>query len=105
MSRPTRILILGRPFTVEWTDDMTPSGEMIGPDQLIRINTRENTSQDSQRGTLIHEIIHAVLYASGTSELMESMLTKRQASALEEAISIQMETALTPLIRIRGFDA
>lgn len=67
--RPDRVLILNTLYRIEWAEgrEVEIMGEVFGEceycKQIIRINT--NRPLDAQADTLLHEILHALMFLSG----------------------------------------
>ncbi len=69
--QPTKLSILGVPFVVQW-DKKPPDatgelnfGETCGEERAIYISTKRCVTEPIIESTLLHEAIHAVLYAGG----------------------------------------
>jgi hypothetical protein len=90
--------ILGVPFTVQYvdrlkdTDNSSLSGETDGSQHLIKISKSENATSDRVEMTLLHEIIHAILYISGQSAAIDN-------NSLEEGIVLALENGLHQLYK------
>jgi hypothetical protein len=90
MKKPSNIAISGRQFSVKHptkVDKEGSLGESVGADRIIKVKA-------SQKGelfedTLLHEVLHSILYVSGVAELLEGNL--------EEAIVIALENGLSPI--------
>jgi hypothetical protein len=97
--RPTKVSVLGVPFTIEYVADLkasdgtTAMGETLGEERIIRICTTNNTTQELVESVILHEIVHAALYISGQSE--------RLGDKHEESIVLALENALAPIYRRR----
>lgn len=86
---PPKIRIINRDYAIrqcESRDDVTPQGDANGlfyPDKgEIRIWMCSDQQQNAQ--VLLHEIIHAIMFAIGESELYnDEQFTERMAVALQ----------------------
>ncbi len=95
---PKSISIMGLSFQIEKAPGSESSGECIGPDHLIRINTMDTDDPKMAQLILLHEIIHAILYVAGTSETLDGY---DESGKLEEAICTAVTNGLTPLVKLR----
>lgn len=67
--------ILGKAFRIDWKDELEGAlGETLTHRQLIRM--QKGTPADTERETLLHEVIHAV------DESLSLQLTEHQVHAL-----------------------
>lgn len=67
--------ILGKPFRIEWLDELDGAlGETYTHKQMIKM--QKGTPPDTERETLLHEVIHAV------DESLALQLTEHQVHAL-----------------------
>jgi len=92
------IFIMGIPFTFEYVDKISHEGEHVsgltqGSDRKISVALAENPTEELRKSTSFHEIVHAVLYVTGQSEL----LTNEQ----EEALVIALEHGLMPHLEFK----
>lgn len=87
---PSTVYPAGIPFkVVEDKLDEDEHGEMIGEMRTIRISS-EKSHQSTKWDTLLHEYLHAILYVSGLSQVLDEKM--------EEGIVITMECHLKHLI-------
>jgi hypothetical protein len=85
---PRRVKICGIWFAVKYIDGLADgaSGLMYGPTRQIHVCTALNDSKELLEATLLHEIVHAILYVSGQTQHLSSIL--------EEGIVCALETGL-----------
>ena len=90
MEKPTWINIMGIPFEIKYPKKMSKDvlGETRGTSREILI--KPELQGEVFEATLLHEIVHAVLYVSGIAELFE---TEKE----EEAIVVALEHGLSQL--------
>lgn len=90
-----KIPVLGVPFTVTYPNKVDSKdnnlGETDGPMRTIKV--KKNLTNDIKHETLLHELIHAILYVSGHSELISE--------ETEESIVIAIESGLSQVVRIK----
>jgi hypothetical protein len=89
-NRPTTVSILGKEFKIQYPkkiDDGHTHGVTMGDSRLIKIAS--SSDDELFEDTLLHETIHAILYTSGVSEMLDERL--------EEAIVIAIENGLSQL--------
>jgi hypothetical protein len=92
--------ILGIPFDVEYVEkikdieDGLLSGESDGSRHKISISKSENQTEDHIESTILHEIIHSILYISGQNATLANM-------AIEEGIVLALENGLHKLYKRR----
>jgi hypothetical protein len=82
--------VLGVPFEVQFVKDVDAEhsyGETEGPERRIKV--KKSLPPDMLEATLLHEIIHAILYTSGVGEMLNENL--------EEAIVVALENGLSQL--------
>jgi hypothetical protein len=93
MRLPTSLRIMGVDFSIQYLDALPDDelGEMDGPGRVIKINKRQ--PREDQESTLLHEVLHAVLYLTGQSELLKH---KR-----EESLVLAIEAGLHSLYQLR----
>ena len=64
--RPTKLKVLGKPFTVKWLTDGLDNelvGECDSDKQVISV--RDGQPLEQEQDTLLHEVIHAIEEAMG----------------------------------------
>jgi len=93
---PTKVSILGVPFTIEYRTDLKCDGEDVmglttGSERKISICVSKNDSPEKIESVLAHEIMHAILYVTGHSETIDEKV--------EEAVVLALEHGLTQLYR------
>lgn len=66
LTRPKSILIGPHTFTIEWSDTIDDCGTMAGHDLAIQVSSKLPASLAKE--TLLHEILHAILYLNGNVE-------------------------------------
>jgi Zn-dependent peptidase ImmA (M78 family) len=87
MKTPHAINVMGRPYRIEYVAfDEGHYGEMQGEKGTIRI--KANLPPEEWQATLVHELIHAILYESGLTHILE------KENDLEEAIVRAVEHGL-----------
>ena len=86
---PDSVPILGEDFTVKSEEMKDAAGDTMGGHRRIRIDFSDHDSQDEVESTLLHETMHAILYVSGVSNLLEENV--------EEAIIVALEHGLHKL--------
>lgn len=92
----TEIRIMGKLFRilqVKQVDKEDSYGECDGPARTIKI--KAGIPPEAYDDTLMHEIIHAVLYLSGHSEGM--------AHDLEESLVLALETGLSEIYQLKPY--
>lgn len=106
MTRPTRILIGGQPFSVEWQDqpgtrlhadstDYWDLGTTIIAEQKIVIRTLQADYQ--VRDTVLHEILHAILNLTAQKDRFKDSLDDKKTP--EEPIVSAVATAMLTVLR------
>ncbi|MBA2680996.1 MAG: hypothetical protein H0U76_21695 [Ktedonobacteraceae bacterium] len=96
---PRSVKVLGVKFRVKYVDGLVNSkadalyGDCDGPGHTIRICTKLNKTPQACEATLMHEVIHAILYLTGQSELLSE--------DREEALVLSLENGLSKLYRRR----
>lgn len=67
MVRPTKIRILGKDYTVKYTNDAPVDDDAQGHcDYLkLRITVRDGLAQSEERSTVLHEALHCISHAMG----------------------------------------
>lgn len=88
---PTEVKILGIPFKIKIVDDLEDYGETNGPENVIKLNKK--FSRDKMESTLLHELVHAALYVSGLSQVLDDKM--------EEGIAICVENALNSVVEVK----
>lgn len=90
------INVMGKGYKVVYANlDPDTYGECHGPKSEIRIN--RDASPEQKRATLVHELIHAILYETGLNHVLED-------HNLEEALVRATEHGLLRSGLIRDFD-
>lgn len=95
MRRPKRIVVMGVPFRVEWDhhfEDGTQLGETDGGHRVIRIASHKGR-EGELASTLLHELMHAVLYVSGMEDVLDNYRKE-----LDETVVTALEHGLFPLL-------
>ena len=91
------LTVLGRVYRIEYVAfEEGNYGEMHGEKGLIKI--KDGLSPDEWKATIIHELIHAILYESGLTHILE-----HKEVDLEEAIVRAVEHGLIRSGVIRNF--
>lgn len=93
MKRPKSVEVLGKNYSIAYTPVKEMEqllGDISFEDKVIRI--RNGLSDVETHNTLLHEIIHAVLYDSGMKFLMSGKM--------EEALTRALENGLGPLVTL-----
>lgn len=93
-NRPKMMPVMGVPFRIQQAKKLAggkEDGQCWG--SLRKIVVRSDTSEMEFESILLHEIIHAVLYVSGQSQ----MFTNEQ----EEGLVLALEHGLLPLYQRR----
>lgn len=97
--RPAQLEILGVPFSVTWNkrdmpvDSREDCGETTAWEHKMQINSERCGDRATIDSTLLHEIIHAVLYLSGHhASLLGEDVNK------EEGLVLALENGLYPVI-------
>lgn len=86
---PKYVMVFGKKVRIEYRDDMAElHGDFDGSKFLIRINKFQ--SEKEQRLTIAHEALHAVLFISGISFILND--------DLEEAVVRSMENGFLPIV-------
>jgi hypothetical protein len=90
-----KIPIMGIPFTITFPVKVDKKdnhvGESDGTERTIKV--KKSLTDDVKRSTLLHEILHSILYVTGQAE----NLTEKQ----EEAIVLALEHGLDPLVTLK----
>jgi hypothetical protein len=87
LKTPNQIKILGRTFSIvnsKTTHD--DYGETEGAAGKIVIDHSKHTSQEELDSTLLHEIIHGILYISGQAETLSEHQEEGLVIALENGL-------------------
>lgn len=93
LTLPSDVTILGQKFKIEdkkLSEDTF--GETCGMTSRISVDLDKHSSQELLNSTLLHEIIHGVLYVSGQSQT----LSEQQ----EEGLVVCLENGLKSIIRL-----
>lgn len=100
---PVSVDILGKTFEVKYMKLEGLAGECIGSDFLIKINKKLSVEQT--KSALLHEMIHAAMYVSGQSSVLE-FLTKvnkdDEVSLIEEALVLMFENTFIKYFNLPG---
>lgn len=91
MRIPTRINVMGVEFEVRQVGKLEDYGQCDGAERLIKL--RRNMSDEHKASVLLHEVIHAVLYASGHSA--------RMSDEEEESLVLALEHGLAALYQLK----
>jgi Zn-dependent peptidase ImmA (M78 family) len=92
-----QVSVLGRLYRIEYVAfEEGNYGECQGEKGLIRI--REGLPEEERRATIVHELLHAILYESGITHILE-----KDNEHLEEAIVRAIEHGLIRSDVIRDF--
>lgn len=89
------IPIMGVPFKITYPAKVDKRDKHVGESDGVNrtIKVKKSLTDDPKRSTILHEIIHSILYVSGQSE----RLTEEQ----EEALVLALEHGLDPLYELR----
>lgn len=90
---PKKIMVMGKTIDIKYVkkvDKQDSMGECNGPERLIKI--RDSLQGEQLDDTILHEIIHQIIYLSGQGE----HLTDEQ----EEGLVLAISTGLLPLIKL-----
>lgn len=91
---PKFVYPCGKRFKVKMVHlDTDEFGETVGAEKIIKINTDPRKTK-SQWETLVHEMIHAVLYSTGITHA----LPHENGVDIEEALVVALEEHLFPYI-------
>lgn len=105
--RPTSVTVMGIPFTVLYQPSVVDpddkdkeelSGLTTGAQRLIQISTSVNTTKELIEATLLHETIHAILYVSGMSEMIQAC-DPTEDDKLEEGIVVALENGISQIYK------
>lgn len=94
---PKKISILGQTFKIETVENMKDTdgsellGLMTGHQRSIKLSS--NLTDANRDEVLLHEIIHAVLYISGVSNLLKDNI--------EESIVVALEHGLNGIYKLK----
>ena len=94
---PTRCRPLGVEYKIEYVsdlkaDDVSLSGQVAPHTKIIEICTTANTTIEEILSTVFHEYIHALLFQSGVSSIINN-------DDLEEGIVVLLENTLAEHIK------
>lgn len=97
LSLPTRCRPLGVEYRIEYVtdlkaDDIALSGQVAPQTKIIEICTTTNTTTEEILSTVFHEYIHAILFQSGMSSVLNN-------EDLEEGIVVLLENTLAEHIK------
>jgi hypothetical protein len=96
--KPTAVRIAGLLFEIQHpvnVDKEKSYGEMKGEERYIKI--RRSLEGEVFEASLLHEVIHGLLYAGGLAEILESHDDEGKEGKLEEAIVVCLENGLSQL--------
>ncbi len=88
--------VMGIPHQFTWTreemreDSKTDMGETREESRTINVNSEQHLSSTGIEGTVLHEIMHAVLDVSGHSSALDDKT--------EESLVLALENGLHPII-------
>ena len=92
---PTRISIMGIPFEVKYLTKVDHQdnhlGETDGAGRVIKI--KKGMAEEVTKATLMHEIVHAIIYVTGHTEMLKHKH--------EEAIVLAIEHGLSQLYELK----
>jgi hypothetical protein len=97
-SKPSEVvLVLGVPFTINYKADIKDDRETLAgtcerTKHIINISTRENETQEQLESTLLHEILHGILYVSGHHAVIAD-------EDKEEALVLALENGIGQLYK------
>lgn len=80
---PSSVVLAGVAFDVQFTELPESFGECHGGRRLIKIDSTADV--ETQARTLLHEMIEAVLYVTGQSEVLEDSNREGVVLAFEHA--------------------
>jgi len=92
---PTEISVLGKKFTIEYTNDMNKDEYGETDLELKKIKLNSNRPKHTWRATLLHEVIHAILGVTGQSNKMTD--------DEEEGLVVSLENGLEDLVDFKDF--
>ena len=95
MGIPEQVTIMGIPFTIKIVSKLANLGECDGPARIIKL--KKGQKPHELESTLLHEIIHAILYVTGHSARIEG----DEESGDEEALVLALEHGLLPIYKMR----
>lgn len=90
---PVSVSIMGIPFSIEYKPDLRDEdnsevmGLTEGATHKITICSSKNKAPDELESVLIHEILHALMYVSGQSTLLDEKTEEAIVTALEHGLS------------------
>jgi Zn-dependent peptidase ImmA (M78 family) len=86
MTKLEKVNVFGRVYPIVYEDLSSENiwGDHLHDERMIRID--ENLTPENERATILHEVIHAILFESG----LHSMLTRK----LEETLCRSIENGL-----------
>lgn len=80
----TLITVLGRTYAIQYVDLDDTYGEHDQVDKVIRIH--HSLSEEDRRATVVHEVIHAILFESGLGQLLDGDLEEALCRAIEHGL-------------------
>lgn len=95
MTKPKRVVVLGQEFKVIYVSNFAHYGETCTETFQIKINSRLKEKQ--LEATLLHEVIHAILFISGWSFTLdpEDGPDKRNEEGLVRALEHGLKDLVT----------
>ena len=82
-------MILGKMVKINYSVDMDKDdcGEFDDSTMTISINLNRHDNEDLLKSTLLHEIIHAILFITGQNELLDSKQEEGLVRAIEHGLA------------------
>lgn len=91
--RPRRIKVCGVWFSIQYVEGLVDekgeamSGDCAPTTRKIRICTAQNDTPELIEATLLHEVLHAILFVTGQSQHLKSDREEGLVLALEHGLS------------------
>lgn len=91
--RPRRIKVCGVWFAIQYVEGLVDekgeamSGDCSSTNRKIRVCTIQNDTQELVESTLMHEVIHAILFCTGQSQHLDADREEGLVLALEHGLS------------------
>lgn len=99
VKRPKKIMILGVEFIVKYLPASRMDGDLGSADVQARtIKILETQDDANAASTLLHEVIHVILYMSGQGELLGMTGDK---DTREESLVLALEHGLFSLVELK----
>lgn len=101
---PTKITIMGVTFKIKY---LTRMGDNFGMTNSATktISIQKKLPDEEKEATLLHECIHAILFVSGSSFMLESLDNTEQSQGnFEELLVRALEHGLAPIVKMKGLD-